>query len=222
MTDTSGPTGGTEAALRVEVLATARRLVDEGLTRGTSGNVSARLGDGALLVTPSGVPYDRIGPSDLVVVGMDGAVRPGQREPSSEWRIHRDVYAARPDARGVVHAHPPFATTIACLGRSIPAVHYEIAFAGGRDVRCARYATYGTEELSRAALEALEGRHACLLANHGLVALGPSLELAFRVARVVETVAEVYWRALAVGTPVILGDEEMDRVVARFAGYGKG
>lgn len=211
-----------EEALRAEVLATARRLTAEGLTHGTSGNVSARLDHDAFLVTPSGVPYDRLDPSDVVIVEMDGAIPHGQREPSTEWCMHRDLYAARPDARGVVHAHPPFATTIACLRREIPAVHYEIAFAGGRDVRCADYATYGTEELSRAALAAMEGRTACLLANHGLLAVGPSLDLAFRVARVVETVAEIYWRALSVGDPVILDDAEMDRVLAKFAGYGKG
>lgn len=211
-----------EEALRAEVLATARRLTAEGLTHGASGNVSARLDHDAFLVTPSGVPYDRLDPGDVVIVEMDGAIPHGQREPSSEWRMHRDLYAARPEVRGVVHAHPPFATTIACLRREIPAVHYEIAFAGGRDVRCADYATYGTEELSRAALAAMEGRTACLLANHGILAVGPSLDLAFRVARVVETVAEIYWRALSVGDPVILDDAEMDRVLARFADYGKG
>jgi L-fuculose-phosphate aldolase len=210
-----------DRALREAVLATARRLVTEGLTRGTSGNVSARAEDG-FLITPSGVPYDRISSSDVVEMGMDGAVRVGIREPSSEWRIHRDLYLARPEVTAVVHAHPPFSTTIACLRRDLPAVHYEIGLAGGHDVRCAAYATYGTEELSRAVLAAMERRQACLLANHGLLSVGTSLELAFRVARTVETVAEVYWRALSVGEPVILDPEEMARVLEKFADYGRG
>jgi len=210
-----------ERLLREEVLSTARRLVSEGLTRGTSGNVSARLEDGAFLVTPSGVPYDRLEAADVVRVELDGTLHPDQRPPSSEWRIHRDLLIARPEIGAVVHAHPPFATTLASLRRPIPAVHYEIGLCGGHDVRCAEYATYGTEELSRAALAAMVDRHACLLANHGIVAVGPSLDLAFRVARVVETVAEMYWRALAVGTPVVLDREEMDRVVAKLADYGK-
>jgi L-fuculose-phosphate aldolase len=210
-----------DRALREAVLATARRLVTEGLTRGTSGNVSARAEDG-FLITPSGVPYDRISSSDVVEMGMDGAVRVGIREPSSERRIHRDLYLARPEVTAVVHAHPPFSTTIACLRRDLPAVHYEIGLAGGHDVRCAAYATYGTEELSRAVLAAMERRQACLLANHGLLSVGTSLELAFRVARTVETVAEVYWRALSVGEPVILDPEEMARVLEKFADYGRG
>jgi L-fuculose-phosphate aldolase len=213
---------GNEQALREQVLVTAQRLVSENLTRGTSGNVSARLEDDAFLVTPSGVPYDRLQPADVVRVEMDGTLHLDQRPPSSEWRIHRDLLVARPDIAAVVHAHPPFATTLACLRQSIPAVHYEIAFAGGHDVRCAAYATYGTQELSEAALVAMVDRNACLLANHGILAVGPSLDLAFRVARVVETVAELHWRALAIGVPVLLDREEMDRVVAKFADYGKG
>lgn len=210
-----------DRALRDAVLATARRLVAEGLTRGTSGNVSAR-GEDGFLITPSGVPYDRISSSDVVEMGLDGAVRVGIREPSSEWRFHRDLYASRPDVAAVVHAHPPFATSIACLRRDLPAVHYEIGLAGGHDVRCAAYATYGTEELSRAVLSAMEGRRACLLANHGLVTIGASLELALRLARTVETVAEIYWRALSVGEPVILDQEEMARVIEKLADYGRG
>jgi L-fuculose-phosphate aldolase len=210
-----------ESELRAAVVEASRRVVTDGLTRGTSGNVSARLEGDAFVVTPSGAAVDALTPDDLVRVSMDGAPAPGARVPSSEWRIHRDIYRARPDVGGIVHAHPPFATTIACLRRPLPAVHYEIAFAGGHDVRCATYATFGTEELSRAALEALEGRNACLLANHGVVAVGDTVQAALRVASVVETVAELYYRTLSVGGGVILDEAEMTRVLSKFTTYGK-
>jgi L-fuculose-phosphate aldolase len=206
-----------------ELVEMGRQLVREGLTRGSSGNLSARItdGGGAFLLTPSGARLDQMAASDLVVMSASGQVVAGVRPPSSEWRIHLDIYRSRPEVRAVAHAHPPFSTTIACLRRDLPAVHYEIGFAGGHDVRCAEYATFGTEELSRNALSAMEGRTACLLANHGLVTVGESLTAAIRLARTIETVAEIYWRALAAGDPVILDREEMDRVVARFATYGR-
>ena len=216
----------TEFTLRREVIATARRTVSAWLTHGTSGNVSARApgapgGPGGFWITPTGMSYDTLEPGDLVLLDGEGNAVRGSRKPSSEWRIHRDIYAARPEARAVVHVHPPFATTIACLRKDLPAVHYMVAAAGGNSVRCAEYATFGTEELSRNTLAALEGRTACLLANHGLVSVGPDLARAFRVAEEVERVAELYWRALAAGTPVILDDVEMARVVERFKGYGQ-
>ena len=207
-------------SLRRAVIRTARRTEAAGLTHGTSGNVSART-PGGLFVTPSGVPYDALEPSDVVELDMAGNAVRGRGRPSSEWRIHRDVYAARADVGAVVHVHPPFATTLSCLRRDLPAVHYMIAAAGGATVRCAAYATFGTEELSAAVLAALNGRRACLMANHGLVALGADLEAALTVAVEVEQVAEIYWRALAAGEPVILDDAEMARVVERFKDYGR-
>ncbi len=207
-------------ALRRDLIATARRTLSAGLTHGTSGNVSARTSEG-FLVTPTGMPFDDLQPSDLVGLDLAGRTVSGRRRPSSEWRIHRDIYRSRPGAAAVVHAHPRFATTISCLRRDLPAVHYMIAAAGGATVRCAGYATFGTEELSQSALAALEGRDACLLANHGVVAVGETLAAALRVAEEVEHVAELYWRALAAGEPVLLSDAEMADVLERFRDYGQ-
>lgn len=206
-------------ALRAAIIATARGMNALGINRGKSGNVSARL-DAGFLVTPSGLAYAETERDDIVAVSADG-VATGRREPSTEWRFHRDVYATRPDAMAIVHAHSPFATTLACLNRGIPAFHYMIAAAGGADIRCAPYETFGTQELSDRMLFALEGRTACLLAHHGMVALGSSLESALALAVEVETLAEMYWRALQIGEPANLSADEMRTVVARFATYGK-
>ena len=206
------------AALRESLLAGARRLNESGLTRNNSGNLSHRV-EGGFLVTPSGMPYAQLVAGDLVHVDLDG--RPtGTRRPSSEWRFHRDVFVARPEVQVVLHAHAPFATSLACHGRAIPAFHYMVAVAGGASIRCAPYATFGTEELSRHAVAALEDRRACLLANHGMIALGADLDGAFKLAVEVETLAEMYWRSLQLGEPTILGDEEMARVLEKFATYG--
>jgi L-fuculose-phosphate aldolase len=212
-----------ERALRAEVVATARAMNAAGVNRGRAGNVSARWRSGGFdgfLVTPSGMRYDETTPDDIVAVALDGEAQ-GRRRPSSEWRIHRDIYRARPEAGAVVHTHAPFATALACLDRDIPAFHYMVAVAGGRDIRCARYATFGSQELSDRALTALEGRRGCLLAHHGMVALGPRLAAALELAIEVETLAEMYWRALQVGEPALLSDEEMERVIAKFAEYGQ-
>lgn len=209
-----------EAELRQLIIATGLRMNASGLNQGTSGNLSVRR-PGGLLITPSGVEYDRLQPQHLVFVRDDGSVPAGQLQPSSEWRIHRDVYRQRPDAHAVLHAHAMFATSLSLLRREIPAVHYMIAAAGGATVRCATYATYGTEDLSRNCLEALVGRRACLMANHGMLALGADLPAAFKLAVEVETLAAQYWRALQVGEPVVLPDEEIARVLAGFATYGK-
>ena len=210
-----------ERGLRVQLVAVARRFSETGMNPGRSGNLSVRVG-GGFVVTPSGAAYESMNPDDLVFVGDDGHFGGGQRPPSSEWRLHRDIYARRPEANAIVHTHSPFATTLACLRRGIPAFHYEIAFAGGADIRCAPYATYGTQELSDATIAALEGRRACLLANHGAVAFGDSVESARDLAEKVEALARLYWQALQLGEPALLDDEEMARVVAKFAGYGKG
>jgi L-fuculose-phosphate aldolase len=205
--------------LRQEIIAAARRMSALGINQGKSGNLSHRIPEG-FLVTPTGMAYERLKPADIVAMGFDGSHR-GTRLPSSEWRFHRDILAARPETNAVVHTHAMFATTLACLGREIPAFHYMVAVAGGDGIRCAPYATFGTEALSRHAVEALEGRKACLLANHGMIALGATLDAALALAVEVETLAAMYWRALQVGEPKILDGPEMARVLERFRTYGQ-
>jgi L-fuculose-phosphate aldolase len=208
-----------ERGLRVRIIEAARRMNASGINQGRSGNVSARV-EGGFLVTPTGVPYESLNMADLVFMRRDGQ-REGTYTPSSEWRLHRDIYERYPEAGAVVHTHSPYATAIACLRKPIPAFHYEIAFVGGNDIRCAEYATFGTQELSDNALAALEGRHACLLANHGVAALGNDVEGAFAMADKAETLARLYWQALQAGEPVLLGDAEMARVLERFRTYGR-
>jgi L-fuculose-phosphate aldolase len=211
--------GREHLALREEMIATARKMNASGLNQGTSGNLSQRV-EGGFLLTPTGMDYDSLEPEDLVVMRMDGS-HEGRRAPSSEWRFHRDVLARRPEVGAVLHAHSMFCTTLACLHRGIPSFHYMVARAGGADIRCAPYATFGTEELSRHAVEALEGRKACLLANHGMLALGGNLADAFKLAVEVETLAAMYWRALQVGEPVLLDAAEMATVLEKFKTYGQ-
>jgi L-fuculose-phosphate aldolase len=216
-------TSESEQGVRTAIVATALAMNALGINRGKSGNVSARLVDAGFdgfLVTPTGLPYEQTTPNDIVAMTLDGEAH-GRRLPSSEWRFHRDIYVARPDANAVVHTHAPFATTLACLHRGIPAFHYMIAVAGGRDIRCAPYATFGTQELSNHALAALDGRRACLLANHGMIAIGSSLEAALALAVEVESLAEMYWRALQIGEPQPLPDTEMDTVLEKFHTYGQ-
>ena len=208
-----------EVALRSAIIATAIQMNARRINSGKSGNVSARNETG-FLITPTGLPYESMRPEDIVSVTLGGAAT-GPRLPSSEWRFHRDIYFDRPDARAIVHAHSPFATTLACHGRGIPAFHYMVAIAGGRDIRCAPYATFGTQELSDMALAALAGRRACLLANHGMIAVDASLEAALALAIEVEALAEQYWRALQIGAPNLLSDAEMDIVLEKFKSYGK-
>jgi L-fuculose-phosphate aldolase len=203
---------------REAIVAASRRLVALGLNRGASGNISVRFGDG-LLVTPSGVPPDRLEAGAIVAMGRDGTWS-GPLKPSSEWRIHRDILGARPEIGAVVHAHPPYATAFAICGQDIPAVHYMIALAGGPSVRCAPYATFGTAELSAAALAALEARTCCLLANHGTIATGQNLDGAMHLAVELEELCRQYAIALTIRTPNILPDDEITRNVALFRGYG--
>ncbi|HRE12916.1 MAG TPA: class II aldolase/adducin family protein [Usitatibacteraceae bacterium] len=207
-----------EPRLRERIVETAQRMNTLGINHGSSGNVSARV-EGGFLVTPSAVPYDRLTPGDIVRVSLDGHPT-GHRAPSSEWRFHRDIYAKRPEAGAVVHTHSTAATALACLHRPIPPFHYEVAFAGGEDIRCARYETFGTQALSDAALEALEGRKACLLANHGAIAFGPGLDEALALADKVEALARQYLAALAVGEPVLLQGEKLAEAIAKISGYG--
>ncbi|HVN33845.1 MAG TPA: class II aldolase/adducin family protein [Casimicrobiaceae bacterium] len=218
--------GSGERALREAVIATAREMNALGINRGKSGNVSARWRKARFdgyLVTPSGMPYASIKPADIVALPLAGetGAAPGRRHPSSEWRFHRDIYRSRPDAAAIVHTHSPFATSLACLRSAIPAFHYMVAVAGGDDIRCAPYATFGTQALSDHAVAALDGRRACLLANHGMIAIGVSLAAALALAVEVETLAEMYWRARQLGEPVLLPQSEMAIVIAKFRTYGQ-
>ncbi|MGH1589172.1 class II aldolase/adducin family protein [Methylobacterium phyllosphaerae] len=207
-----------ERIAREQVVAVARALDAQGLNRGTSGNVSLRFGD-TLLITPSGMPTVRTGPEDIVRMGFDGTHPSGQK-PSSEWRFHRDILASRPEFSAVVHAHPVYCTAFAICGEAIPAVHYMVAAFGGPTVRCAPYAPYGTSDLSELALEALADRNVCLLANHGMIAAGASLEKALWLAVELETLCQQYAVARQIGTPLILSDHEIGTTAERFRGYG--
>lgn len=205
-------------AVRQSIVDAARSMTTLGLNHGTSGNVSVRWEDG-LLVTPSGLPYDAMTPDDIVHLRMDGTFE-HPRVPSSEWRIHRDVMANRADVNAVVHAHPIACTAFAICGMEIPAIHYMIAASGGPTVRCSGYATFGTPELSELALEALRDRTCCLLANHGMIATGPSLARAMWLAVELETLCRQYAAALQVGTPRVLPDDEIARNIEKFKTYG--
>ena len=208
---------------RQALLDAARRMQAAGLNRGTAGNLSLRAGDSAgagFLITPTGMPYDALVGEDIVHVRMDGSCQ-GRRQPSSEWRFHRDLYAGRPDAGAILHAHSPFATSLACLRHDIPPFHYMIARFGGDSVRCAAYATFGTQALSDAVLLAITDRRACLLANHGMLVVGDDLQQAFDLGVEFEALCEQYWRACQLGQPVLLDAAEMSIVRARFAAYGQ-
>ena len=208
--------------LRQQLIAAARGMEPARLNRGTSGNLSVRTvenGAAGFLITPSGMPYATLNPEDIVFMHHDG--RPaGLREPSSEWRIHRDIYAARPEAQAILHAHSPFATSLACLRRAIPPFHYMIARFGGDTLRCADYATFGTQALSDAAITALQDRSGCLLANHGMLVFGRDPAHALALAIELEELCEQYWRASQLGAPVLLDSADMARVQEKFANYG--
>lgn len=205
-------------ALRQALIDTAREMNRCGINQGTSGNLSARHGEG-MLITPSGMPYETLEPADIVFMDAGGRAR-GSRLPSSEWRFHHDIFRTRQDAQAVLHVHPASCAALACLREPIPAFHYMVAVAGGRDIRCAPYATFGTQELSGHVLNALEDRKACLMANHGLVCLAADLEKALALAIEVENLALTYLKCLSVGKPALLDDGEMDRVLEKFRTYG--
>lgn len=229
------PNETAEPTLPSQLIEHARALAASGLNRGTAGNLSVRAplsaasltpadaepdpGPG-FLITPTGMPYDSLTPADIPWVGFDGRSR-GKRKPSSEWRLHHDIYLAKPEVGAVVHAHSPFATSLACLRREIPPFHYMVARFGGDTVRCADYALFGTQALSDATVRAMDGRSACLLGNHGMVVAGKDLPEALAAAVELETLCEQYWRALQIGEPVLLSEEQMAEVFVQFADYGK-
>ena len=208
-----------EEGLRLQLLDVSKRLLDQGLNRGTSGNAAVRCGDG-MLITPSAMAVAKMIPSDMVRMDLNGNAVCGGK-PTSEWRFHRDILASRPDVNAVIHTHSAFATTLACLRKDVPAVHYMIAAVGGNSIRCAPYALFGEQTLSDYVISALEGRNACLLANHGMIALGSDLADALAVAIEVEFLCELYWRTLQVGEPTILTQQQMDDVQAKFVDYKK-
>ncbi len=216
---TGSPAAGDEAWLRQQVIDTALALNAEGLSQGTSGNVSARWGEG-MLITPTAVPYADLLPEDVVFVAADGTPK-GGLEPSSEWRFHLAAYGARAEARAVVHCHSLNATALACVHKPIPAFHYMVAVAGGSDIPLAPYATFGSAQLAQNVAAALKDRKACLMANHGQIACGATLGESLALAREVETLAAQYVQALAAGEPRLIGREEMDRVLEKFASYGQ-
>jgi L-fuculose-phosphate aldolase len=207
-----------DRAKRQSIIDACLRMNSLGINQGTSGNISLRHEDG-LLITPTGTPYETMQPEQIVFMKLDGTVATNQR-PSSEWRFHRDILKARPEVNAVVHAHPPYSTILAIMGMAIPAVHYMIACAGGDTIRCAPYATFGTEELSQHAVAALEDRWTCLLAHHGMIAIGSSLDKAMWLAVEVETLARQYHGCLQIGTPPLLPRAEIENVMGRMAGYG--
>ena len=204
---------------RAELIATALAMQAAGLNRGTSGNVSVRSGTG-FYITPTGMAYTALEADDIPLMALDGSHQ-GKRKPSSEWRFHRDLYASRPEVGAVLHAHSPFAVSLACLRYDIPPFHYMIARFGGDTIRCADYAIFGSETLSTVALTAMQQRKGCLLANHGLLVAGRDLAEAMALAIELEELCEQYWRACQLGQPVILSHDEMTAVLAKFAGYGQ-
>jgi L-fuculose-phosphate aldolase len=202
-----------------QLLHAARELNRLGLNKGSSGNAGIRLADG-LLVTPSGVPAEQLTENSMVYMQWDGTPEAGKK-PSSEWRMHRDILQARPEVNAIVHCHSMFATTIACLGRDVPPFHYMIAVVGGDNIRCAPYALFGTQALSDSALPALQDRKACLLAHHGMLALGQDVAQALAIAMEVEDLCQQYWRLLQLGEPPVLSAEQMQQVQVQFKDYGQ-
>ncbi|WP_157020203.1 class II aldolase/adducin family protein [Mesorhizobium xinjiangense] len=210
-----------EHALRQSIVDHCIEMNASGLNQGTSGNISARAGD-TMLITPSGRPYATMKAEDIAAMPIDRDYGSwsGPLKPSSEWRFHLDIMRARPDVGAIVHTHSTYATVLAMARKPIPACHYMVAAFGGNDVRCAGYARYGTKELSAEALKALEGRNGCLLANHGMIALGSTLEKAMWTAVELETIAKQYYHALLIGGPVLLSDAQIEETHKSFASYG--
>ncbi len=205
--------------LREKIIKTCLKMNEEGINQGTSGNVSARTAEG-FLITASGIPYHKMKPHHVVEMDLDGGYR-GEFLPSTEWRMHLDIFKHRKEAQAIVHTHSIYATALACLRKDIPPFHYMIGVGGGTTIRCSDYAEFGTQELSDTMLKALEGRSACLLANHGQIVFGPTLDKALWLAGEVETISHQYWASLQTGTPVILNETQMTTVLARFKSYGK-
>jgi L-fuculose-phosphate aldolase len=207
-----------ERTLREEIVRVCLRMVELGINQGTAGNVSVRLGE-RFLITPSGIPYGELRPEQIASMD-DGARYAGPCMPSTEWRLHREILRQRPEINVVIHTHSNYSTAVACLRRDLPAIHYYIVAGGGPTVRCADYATYGSPALAENAVVALHGRSACLLANHGMIVLGSTLPKTLKATFDLETVARQYIYASQIGEPVILPDDEIERVRLKMATYG--
>ena len=208
-----------------QLLKIAQKLIATGLNKGTAGNCSVRFEDG-FLITPSGMVVEDMSAASMVKMQFDGSYKADKNQlnikPSSEWRFHRDILASRAEINAIIHTHSLFATTLACLHKDIPPFHYMIAVTGGDTIRCAPYALFGSQALSDYALAALTDRKACLLANHGMIAIGRDLEDALAVTVEVENLCEQYWRILQVNpNPPLLSEAEMREVFQQFKGYGK-
>jgi L-fuculose-phosphate aldolase len=212
--------GSDERELRDSLIAALKRLDERGLNRGSTGNLSHRHGNG-MLITPTGMGADDLAADDLVWLGFDGSLK-GRWKPSSEWHFHQALYQARPELQSIVHTHATHATAVSCLRQDLPAFHYMVAVAGGDSVRCAPYHLFGTEALSQAVVQAMGGRKACLLATHGMLSAGATLAEAMKITVEIESLCQTWLAACAVGTPVLLGADEMAAVIEKFRGYGQG
>ena len=206
-------------SLSQQIIDTCLAMNAQGINQGSAGNVSVRIDDG-FLITPSGLAYDKLTPGDIVYMRMDGS-HEGLLMPSSEWRMHLDIYAARPEAGAVIHAHSTFATSLSCLRKEIPAFHYMVAVAGGTNIRCSNYALFGTQDLSGTMLKALDDRRACLLGTHGMICFHDDLDKVLWLAVEVETLAKQYWHACQAGVPILLSDDQMVEALEKFKSYGK-
>lgn len=209
----------TRKSLSCNVIESCLAMNAQGINQGSAGNISVRFEDG-FLITPSGIPYEQLQPDNIVFIDINGSSQ-DPLAPSSEWRMHRDIYVNRPQAGAVLHAHSIFATALSCLRLDIPAFHYMVAVAGGSDIRCADYALFGTQALSDNMLTALDGRRACLLGTHGMICYHDNLGKALGLGIEIETLAKQYWYARQAGNPVILDQAQMTEVLERFESYGK-
>jgi L-fuculose-phosphate aldolase len=210
----------TEPALRTEIVAIMRKMADRGLNRGTSGNVSVRCRDG-LLVTPSGIVPEDLTPESMVFIDNQGVPETGALVPSSEWQMHKGILDRRTDIHAVVHCHSHYATVLACANRAVPAMHYMVGVVGGASIDVAPYHMFGSPELAEAVVNTLEGRYACLMSNHGQIAVAKNLARAYSITEQVEEQASIYWGTLAIGGPVLLSDEQMQAILQQFKTYGQ-
>lgn len=208
-----------ERALRLEIIESCRAMNRLGINKGTAGNISVRHGDG-FLISPTGIPYDKLQPEHVVAMNWD-ATYVGDVQPSSEWRFHRDILQARPDLNAVVHTHSTNATALSIMGLDIPAIHYVIAAAGGSNIRCAPYELFGTQELANRVIVALEGRRACLMAHHGVIAAHANIARALALAVTVEELATQYLLCLPLGQPPVLSEDQIAEVLVKFKTYGQ-
>jgi len=211
--------------LKAEVIKYSKKLNITNLSALRSGNISVRVkekGVNGFYITPSGRKYDSLKPKDIVFVSLKGIYDKKKGKPSSEWRFHQDIYVNKKDAKAVVHAHSTCATAVSTHQKSIPAFHYMVAVAGGEDIKCSKYATFGTKNLSRNIIKALKNRTACLIANHGQVAFGDNLKKTFELAEEIENICHQYINALRIGIPKILSTKEMKIVLGKFKNYKKG